>query len=165
MKRGHVAAPLLVMDDLVQLARIGGGSIVLAKVLVDLGWNVQRLGTLDGCEAEDLEDVVAGAEERLQESVDLNLLRDLAALAGKAAEVSWRVEGKSGDADLLVAHAQRELQDKMNEQRKKETTRLCELVPAKGTAEVKRWPTPHAEGECGEDGASKVDPGIEETPG
>ena len=80
-------------------------------------------------------------EEKLEHVVEARELRDLINVASKAAEVAWRVKGRSSSSELMVIHAMKELQDAINERRKDSQERLVEKVPAKGSATIHRWPT------------------------
>ena len=73
--------------------------------------------------------------------MEVEALLGLIEVAHKAAEVSWRVEGGTTRAELLVASEMKKLQDKMNEWRNHSFKKLIECVPKKGTAKVTRWPT------------------------
>ena len=50
--KGPVASPLGAMDSLVALASLSGCPPEVGRVLEGLGWNVQRLGTLEDAEQE-----------------------------------------------------------------------------------------------------------------
>ena len=82
-----------------------------------MGWNVQRLGTLHDIEDEVLGGVLQELEGRLGHPVEAEVLIGLVEVCHAAADVAWRVEGKTSGAELLVAHEQKKLQDKMNEWR------------------------------------------------
>ena len=141
MSVGQKASPLGAMEDLVVLAGLSGCPLVLAKGLKELGWNVQRLGTLGDQDEELIATALRSLEERLGMPVDPQPLLGLIEVAAKAAEISWRVEARTSDAELLVIHHQKKLQDKMNEWRAIAQEGLNLAVPEKGKAPVARWPT------------------------
>ena len=58
-----------------------------------------------------------------------------------AAQLAWQVEGRSPEGDLLLAHMARQLEMKINEQRKAVQKNLRDLIPREGRAKVVRWPT------------------------
>ena len=129
------------MDSLVVLAGLCGVPAKMAEGLEKLGWNVQRLGTLDDGDEETVGAVIASLEEHLKEGVSGEELLKLVEVASKAAKVNWRVEGKSPEADLLVAHATSELFDKVGQMKKLADKKVVDLVPKFGTAKLDRWPT------------------------
>ena len=92
------------MDSLVVLAGLIGVPLPIARGLEELGWNVQRLGTLDDKDEEMIAAVLKSLEDKLGMGVDAQPLLGLVEVAAKAAEVSWRVEGNTSGAELLVAH-------------------------------------------------------------
>eukprot|EP00435_Cladocopium_sp_Y103_P026971 s306_g6.t1 len=113
----------------------------VTRALEGLGWTVQRLGTLHDEDEEVVGVVLHSLEERLNSAVDVQVLLGLIEVCHAAAEVAWRVEGSTSGAELLVAHHQKRLQDKLNEWRQVANKSLLEKIPAKGTAKVTRWPT------------------------
>ena len=135
------APPLGAMDDLLVLAGLSGCPLPIARGLKDLGWNVQRLGTLGEDDEELIGVILQSLEEKLGVPLDPQPLIGLVEVSRKAAEVSWRVEGRGSDAELLVVHHQKKLQDKMNEWREFSRERLSLEIPSKGKAAVVRWPT------------------------
>ena len=141
MEVGRAASPLGAMDSLVVLAGLIGVPLPIARGLEELGWNVQRLGTLDDKDEEMIAAVLKSLEDKLGMGVDAQPLLGLVEVAAKAAEVSWRVEGNTSGAELLVAHEAKKLQDKMNEWRTVAESKLREAIPRRGTAKVVRWPT------------------------
>ena len=140
MIRDVIASPLGLMSSLVYMAGLVGCPPEIGIALEEEGWTVQRLALHD-------EDppVIDELVERLSKSLKWNVMIDdvvdLILLSHRAAEVAWRVEGNTSAAELLVARHTRELQDKIEEVRKRRLQHLVELVPAKGTAKLARWPT------------------------
>ena len=129
------------MDSLVALASLSGCPPEVGRVLEGLGWIVQRLGTLEDAEQELLDKVAMSMEEKTRQPVDMAVLSTLIDVAAKAAKISWNAEGRSGDAELLVTHLAKEMEDKMNAHRLAAAERLRQMVPRKGKAKVQRWPT------------------------
>lgn len=122
MVRGQVASPLGAMATLSGLGGLSGCPLEVVRALEGLGWNVQRLGTLHD------------VEDRLGKPIDVQVLLGMIEVSHAAAEVAWRIEGSTSSAELLVAHEQRCLQEKLNEWRKFAQAKLAEKVPALGTA-------------------------------
>ena len=141
MEKGQLASPLGAMSSLVTLAGLCGSPLPMARALEEMGWNVQRLGTLGDKDEEMIAAVLLSVEEKLGVSMEAEPLIALIEVAATAAEVAWRVEGATSGAELLVAHEQKKLQDKLSEWRTLSAGRLMEKVPVKGTAVVPRWPT------------------------
>ena len=139
--RGHVASPLGAMEALPTLAGLSGCHLAIAIKLSEEGWNTQRLGTLKDIEQEVLDTMVRSLTEQLGYPVDVRDLQELIEVAHKAATVAWKAEGRPGSAELLVAHATKNLQDSINKQREQANKRLMEKVPKIGTAKLARWPT------------------------
>ena len=139
--RGPGATPLGAMDSLVALSSLSGCPPEVGRVLEEIGWNVQRLGTLDDADEESIEAVATSVEEKMRKPLDVAVLLALIEVAAKAAKVSWQAEGRSGDAELLVAHMVKEMEDKMNLHRRAAAEKLRQMVPRKGKAKVQRWPT------------------------
>eukprot|EP00435_Cladocopium_sp_Y103_P069397 s861_g33.t1 len=140
-RAGQVASPLGAMATLVGLGGLSGCPLEVVRALEELGWNVQRLGTLHDEEEEVIGVVLQSLEEHLRSPIDVQVLLGLIEVCNAAAQVAWKVEGSTSGAELLVAHEQRRLQDKLNEWRQVAKKSLLEKVPAKGTAKVTRWPT------------------------
>lgn len=141
LMRGHSASPLGAMDRLPEVAALTGKSPDLAGRLVTRGWSVQRLGTLADLDEHSLEGVALGLEEADKRPVDMEELRGLIEVSAVAAKLAWEIEGRSPNAELLIAHMARELEIKINEQRKEAMKNLRDLIPRKGKAKIERWPT------------------------
>ena len=141
MFQGQVASPLGAMATLLGLGGLSGCPLEIVRALEGMGWNVQRLGTLHDAGDEMIGVVLQATEEKLGKAVDVQILLGLIEVCQAAAEVAWKVEGKTSGAELLVAHEQKRLQEKMNEWRKFTQKVLVEKVPLVGTAKVIRWPT------------------------
>ena len=133
--KGRVASPLRAMDSLTVLAGLSGVAPRLAEGLQELGWNVNRLGTLRDADRDMVETVATMLEEHLKEPVNLGGLRKLIEVAGTAAEVKWKAE------ELMAAHVAAKLEDQINQQRKLAEQRNLTLVPRMGKAKLDRWPT------------------------
>ena len=103
MVRGQVASPLGAMATLSGLGGLSGCPLEVVRALEGLGWNVQRLGTLHD------------VEDRLGKPIDVQVLLGMIEVSHAAAEVAWRIESSTSGAELLVAHEQRCLQEKLNE--------------------------------------------------
>ena len=110
----------------------------IVRAIEGMGWNVQRLGTLHDAGDEMIGVVLQATEEKLGKAVDVQILLGLIEVCQAAAEVAWKMEGKTSGAELLVAHEQKRLQEKMNEWRKFTQKVLVEKVPLVGTAKVIR---------------------------
>ena len=139
--KGRVASPLGAMDSLTVLAGLSGVAPRLAEGLQELGWNVNRLGTLRDADRDMVETVATMLEEHLKEPVNLGGLRKLIEVAGTAAEVKWKAEGRGPDSELMAAHMAAKLEDQINQQRKLAEQRNLTLVPRMGKAKLDRWPT------------------------
>lgn len=144
MSRGLAASPLGDMDSLTLLAGLSQAPLDLAEGLEALGWNVTRPGTIEEDDEETLDEACLVLRDRVKRPVMISQVKSLVGIARAAAEVAWRVEGKSPDADLMMAHAASMLQRKINERRAQETERVAGLIPRKGTAKVDRWPSRYA---------------------
>ena len=141
MQRGQVASPLGAMATLVGLGGLCGCPLEVPRILEGMGWNVQRLGTLHDVEEEVLGEVLHELERRLGHPIEAEVLIGLVEVCHAAAEVAWRIEGKTSGAELFVAHEQKKLQDKLNEWREYSRGKISDVVPVKGTAKIVRWPT------------------------
>ena len=141
MCEGQVASPLGAMATLLGLGGLCGCPLEGPRALEGMGWNVQRLGTLHDIEDEVLGGVLHELEGRLGHPVEAEVLIGLIEVCHAAADVAWRIEGKTSGAELLVAHEQKKLQDKLNEWREFSKGKVLDVVPLKGTAKVTRWPT------------------------
>ena len=141
MIEGQVASPLGQMESLATLGALSGFPIEYGQRLEEIGWNVQRLGTLHDEEEAIIAEVLMSLERKIGKPLEVEPLLGLIEVAHRAAEVSWRVEGGTSGAELLVASEMRKLQDKMNEWRAISIKKLVEEVPKQGTAKVARWPT------------------------
>ena len=141
MIRDVIASPLGLMSSLVYMAGLVGCPPEIGTALEEEGWTVQRLATLHDEDPPVIEELVERLSKILKWNVMIDDVVDLILLSHRAAEVAWRVEGNTSAAELLVAHHTRELQDKIEEVRKRRLQHLVELVPAKGTAKLARWPT------------------------
>ena len=117
--KGPVASPLGAMDSLVALASLSGCPPEVGRVLED-------------AEQELLDKVAMPMEEKTRQPVDMAVLSTLIDVAAKAAKISWNAEGRSGDAELLVTHLAKEMEDKMNAHRLAAAERLRQMVPRKG---------------------------------
>eukprot|EP00435_Cladocopium_sp_Y103_P034782 s391_g9.t1 len=129
------------MDSLATLGALSGLPREYGQGLEDLGWNVQRLGTLHDEEEAIIGEVLTSLEGKVGRPLEVEPLLGLIEVAQRAAEVAWRVEGGTSGAELLVASEMRKLEDRMNEWRTQSMKRLTEIVPLKGTAKIARWPT------------------------
>ena len=129
------------MATLIGLGGLSGCPLEVVRTLEGLGWNVQRLGTLHDAGDDVIGVVLQTTEEKLGKGVDVQVLLGLIEVCHAAAEVAWKLEGKTSGAELLVAHEQKRLQEKVNEWRKFAQGKLAEKVPLVGTAKVIRWPT------------------------
>ena len=141
MFQGQEASPLGAMATLIGLGGLSGCPLEVVRTLEGLGWNVQRLGTLHDAGDDVIGVVLQTTEEKLGKGVDVQVLLGLIEVCHAAAEVAWKLEGKTSGAELLVAHEQKRLQEKVNEWRKFAQGKLAEKVPLVGTAKVIRWPT------------------------
>ena len=141
MLEGQVASPLGKMESLATLGALSGLPIEYGQGLEEIGWNVQRLGTLHDEEEAVIGEVLISLEDKVGRPLEVEPLLGLIEVAHRAAEVSWRVEGGTSGAELLVASEMRKLQDKMNEWRAISIKKLVEEVPKRGTAKVARWPS------------------------
>ena len=61
------------------------------------------------------------------------VLSTLIDVAAKAAKISWNAEGRSGDAELLVTHLAKEMEDKMNAHRLAAAERLRQMGEGQST--------------------------------
>ena len=100
------------MEPLATLGVLSGLPREFGRALEELGWNVQRLGTLHGEEEMVLGEVLSPLETKLGRPLAVVQLLGLIEVAYEAAEVSWRVEGGTTGAELLVASEMKKLQDK-----------------------------------------------------
>lgn len=139
--KGQRAPPLGEMNDLVSLGALSGASIGLAESLGAMGWNVQRLGTLSDVDDHTLEGIALAVEEKEKRPVEVAELRRLVEVSSAAAKLAWEIEGRSPEGDLLLAHLAKQLEVKLNEQRKVARENLREIIPRVGKAKVVRWPT------------------------
>ena len=138
MFQGQVASPLGAMATLLGLGGLSGCPLEIVRAIEGMGWNVQRLGTLHDAGDDMIGVVLQATEEKLGKAVDVQILLGLIEVCQAAAEVAWKMEGKTSGAELLVAHEQKRLQEKMNEWRKFTQKVLVEKVPLVGTAKVIR---------------------------
>ena len=141
MNRDVRASPLGLMSSLVYMAGLVGCPPEVGEALEGNGWTVQRLGTLHDEDLSVIDELAEGLSKTLKWTVNPQDVADLVLVSHRAAEVAWRVEGKTSGAELLVAHHTRDLQEKIEEVRRNRLKHLVELVPAKGTAGLARWPT------------------------
>ena len=74
-------------------------ALAMAAGLESLGWNVRRLGTLRDLDDEGLAHVRSQVEEKMERAVEVRELRELITIAGKAAEVVWKAEGRSASSE------------------------------------------------------------------
>lgn len=105
------------------------------------GWTVTRLGTMADEEDEVLRNIADGLGEGPEGPVTVEVMRTFIGVAKTAAEVQWRVEGRSSASGLMEAHMARKLGEKINEARDFAAGKLKEQVPRMGKAKVVRWPT------------------------
>ena len=114
----------------------------LAEALESLGWNVQRLGTLQGAESMVVDSVLAGARAVREEATfKWTDLTDLIYACNQMAEVAWKSEGNSSGAELLEAGVEARRAAEKLEQQKGEDDRIMKIIPRKGKARVMKWPT------------------------
>lgn len=92
--KGQSASPLALMDSLVELARLSGLFPDLAGYLVDLGWNVQRLGTLEDASDETLEEVIISLEDKSRLPWQVDELRALIAHMAKGWKTRSMLKGR-----------------------------------------------------------------------
>ena len=115
MLEGQLASPLGEMESLATLGLLSGIPREYGQGLEEIGWNVQRLGTLHDEEEAIIGEVLPSLEKKVGKPLEVEPLLGLIQIAQRAAEVSWRVEGGTTGAELLVASETKKLQDKMNE--------------------------------------------------
>ena len=114
----------------------------LAEALESLGWNVQRLGTLQGAESMVVDSVLAGARAAREEATfKWTDLTDLIYVCNQMAEVAWKSEGNSSGAELLEAGVEARSAAEKLEQQKGEDDRIMKIIPRRGKAKVMKWPT------------------------
>ena len=114
----------------------------LAEALESLGWNVQRLGTLQGAESMVVDSVLAGARAAREEATfKWTDLTDLIYVCNQMAEVAWKSEGNSSGAELLEAGVEARRAAKKLEKQKGEDDRIMKIIPRRGKAKVMKWPT------------------------
>jgi hypothetical protein len=87
-----------------------------------------------------MEGLALGLEEKMQRPIDIDELRGLVEIAYAAAQLAWQIEGRSPETDLLLAHMARQLEERINEQRKMAMRNLRDTIPRVGKAKVIRWP-------------------------
>jgi len=87
-----------------------------------------------------MEGLALGLEEKMRRPIDIDELRGLVEIAYAAAQLAWQIEGRSPETDLLLAHMARQLEERINEQRKMAMRNLRDTVPRVGKAKVIRWP-------------------------
>ena len=130
------------MVTLVAVARLAKGDSRMAEALEEAGWNLSRLATLEGAEAQVLDSVLAGIRERNPgEHFQWVALQDLVYASFKMAEVAWRAEGSTNGAELLEEGMRAREKMTLEERRKENAVQVMKMVPRKGKAKVIKWPT------------------------
>ena len=117
-------------------------NVELAECLESLGWNIQRLGTLQDAESLVVDSVLAGARAAKEGSVfRWEDLTDLIYECNLMAEVAWKAEGSASDAELLEASMVARKEAEKVERQRGDASRIMKIIPRKGKAKVTRWPT------------------------
>ena len=130
------------MVTLVAAARLAQGDVRMAEALEDAGWNLSRLATLEGAEAQVLDSVLAGIRESNPGGhFQWVALQDLVYASFKMAEVAWRAEGNTNGAELLEEGMRAREKMTLEERQKQNAVQVMKMVPRRGKAKVVKWPT------------------------